>query len=89
MQALAEYNAGICECGMHKSVADNDPDMEMVQRRCPACVNLAKNLRTIHAEDDRALRVLGENPPADAMRPVDGRYLALRMKPASVALAAE
>ncbi|WP_332642933.1 hypothetical protein, partial [Aeromicrobium sp.] len=83
-------DANICECGMHKSIADTDPDMEMVRRRCPACVNLAKGLRIIHAEDERTLKELGgDKIPAEKMRPEDGRYLAMRMKAPSVTPVAE
>lgn len=81
MQALADYNAGICECGLHRSVADEDPDLEVTIRRCPVCAGMDKNIRILHARDDAALKGLGENPAASADRPSDGRRLGLKFKP--------
>lgn len=84
MLALAEYEAGICGCGMHKSIADTDPEMEMAERICPVCANLAKNGRIINDRDTTALKqVYGNEVPADAERPDDGRYLSLKMTAAT------
>lgn len=79
MQALAEYESGLCGCGLHKFVADEDPDLEMVERVCPVCAGLARNMRIIHATDDRTVaQVLGDKPEPSAQRPDDGRYMSYR-----------
>lgn len=82
MFALAEYEAGMCDCGMHKSIADTDPDLEMPARVCPVCSALAKNFRVIADSDEKALKErYGDKVPPEAARPEDGRHFALRTKP--------
>lgn len=83
MLALAEYEAGICECGMHQSIADTDPDLDMLARICPVCSGLAKNFRIIADSDEKAMKELHGNkvPPPEAERPEDGRHYSLRIKP--------
>lgn len=77
MLALAEFEAGICDCNLHRSVADADPDLNLLLPVCPVCADLARSLRVIAAEDDAAVKQLGEKPPPDARRPDDGRRVAL------------
>ena len=81
MLALATYEATLCACGLPESVADEDPDLEMVERVCPVCAGLAKNYRIIHAEDAKAIEGLGKSPAPDATRPEDGRRFTFRPKP--------
>lgn len=80
MQALAQYESGVCECGLHESVAAEDPDLELVPRYCPTCAGIATAMRVVHANDDVAIKELGENPAPDAPRPDDGRHFGLSGK---------
>ncbi|MBM7518270.1 hypothetical protein [Nocardioides nitrophenolicus] len=84
MLALVEYDAGMCECGMHQSIADTDPDLDMGSRICPSCRAIARNLRVIAESDEQVMRELygDKKPPADAARPEDGRHFTLRAKSA-------
>jgi hypothetical protein len=77
MLALAEFEAGICDCGLHRSLADQDPALKLELPVCPVCADLAKSLRIIHDRDQAELKTLGKNPPADAARPDDGRQIRL------------
>lgn len=87
VQALADYEAGMCDCGLHRSVADTDPDMEMAERICPSCAALAKNRRIIAAADEKATKaVTGKALPPEETLPTDGRHLSLQMKPSVVPL---
>jgi len=81
MLDLADYEATLCGCGLPESVADEDPDLEMVERKCPVCAGLAVNYRIIHAADKEAARSLGREPAPDAPRPEDGRRFKVRPKP--------
>lgn len=78
MEGLALYEAKVCECGLHESVADEDPDLELDYRVCPVCAGTARQMRIQHAEDDEQL---GEKPAPSKVRPDDGRYVRLRHKP--------
>jgi hypothetical protein len=82
MQALAEYEAGVCECGLHESEADKDPDLEIVPRHCPVCAGTARQMRVLAAEDEATVKqVYGTNkPPAAAELPDDGRHMRMRRK---------
>ena len=75
MQALVDYEAHLCACGLPESVADEDPDLELQYRVCPVCAGLAKAGRLQHEQDAEALRLLGDKPPPDADRPEDGRRI--------------
>ena len=81
MLALDEYEAGICECGMHRDIADTDPALEMTSRICPVCAKVARGMRVMNERDEQSMRMLGEKPPADTPHPGDGRHLAIRRKP--------
>lgn len=78
MAALVEYEAHICECGLHESVADEDPDLEMPARFCPVCAGIAKNMRIVSAQDEKTVKALGKEPDPAADRPDDGRHFRLR-----------
>lgn len=82
MLALTEYENQLCECGLHESVADEDPDLEFVFRKCPVCASRDKQLRVLKARDDAEVReVYGEKaPPPEAELPDDGRHIGLRRK---------
>lgn len=77
MLALGLYEAAICECGYHESVADQNPSLEFEFRVCPICKDLAKGLRKIDAADDAAKKALGPKPDPEAYLPDDGRHLRL------------
>lgn len=74
------YQAHICECGLHESIADTDPDLGLKVRVCPVCKGIAQAMRNVRAADDEAIKALGENPPPDAVRPSDGRHIGLTPK---------
>lgn len=80
-QALVEYEAEICDCGLHRSIADTDPDMDMTERTCPSCAALARNRRIMVSNDAKAVELLGPKPLPEAARPDDGRHLKLVMSP--------
>lgn len=80
MEGLAQYESEICECGLHKSVADEDPDLEMTLRRCPVCAGLAQAGREIATQDEKAVDALGKSPAPEVALPQDGRSFGLRPK---------
>lgn len=80
MEGLVQYESEICECGLHKSVADEDPDLEMTLRRCPVCAGLAQRGREIAAQDEEAVKGLGKSPAPEVPLPQDGRFFGLRPK---------
>jgi len=82
-EGLSIYESRLCECGLHESVAQSDPDMEIELPICPVCAGLQKQLRILGDKDDRALKALGENPPSSAALPSDGRRIYLRPKVSS------
>lgn len=78
MLALAEHEDSLCKCGFPKSVADEDPDLEITHRVCPVCAGLDRAFRIQEHQDSEAVRALGQKPPPDAVLPTDGRHLGLR-----------
>lgn len=76
MLALAEYERGLCACGLPKDYADTDPHLEVKYRVCPVCAGLAKTARVQLSLDETATRALGEKPTPEADRPTDGRHFA-------------
>jgi hypothetical protein len=77
MLALAEFEAGICDCGLHRSLADQDPALKLELPVCPVCADLAKSLRIIHDGDRDELNTQGKNARGDAAGPDDGRQIRL------------
>ena len=71
--AWEQYRSEICACGLHRSVADEDPDLDLTDAVCPVCAALARAGRIMEERDKEAMRPLGEKPPAGAARPGDGR----------------
>ena len=80
MAALVQYRSEICDCGLHRSVADEDPDLELTRRQCPVCAGIARGMREIHSQDERDVEALGKTPAPNAERPGDGRSFGLRSK---------
>lgn len=78
IQAYLEYESRICACGLHETVADTDPDLDMPMRKCPVCAALARNDRVIQQADEAERRALGkraEDPMTQL--PSDGRHFSL------------
>lgn len=80
MLALGLHEAGICECGFHESIADEDPDLELDIRVCPVCKELAPIMRKHDDADAKARRAQGQKPDPEAPLPSDGRHVRLRPK---------
>ena len=86
MIALRRYEAGVGPCGFHHSQT-NDPEFWYVPEEefCQACADLTMFERIKHAEHEKQLKALGENPPPDRQRPSDGRRTLVRlMTPAEI-----
>ena len=79
--AWETYQAEICDCGLHRDIADTNPDLTMPERYCPVCAAIERNKRIYAERDEAAMKVHGPNPPASLPRPDDGRYLSLAPKP--------
>jgi hypothetical protein len=73
MLALAEYHAGVHEgCGLHQSIADEDPDFSIEDHVCPVCAGIAPWLRERTAqelEDEKDLEP-GERRKSDGRTPL-------------------
>lgn len=77
MQALAIYEADVCDCGFHHSVADQDPELKLTVRRCPVCAGIAQTMRQVAAQDEKTVAALGRDPAPEVPRPEDGRKFGL------------
>lgn len=79
MLALDLYEADICDCGFHKSLA-HDPkrmfDLDSVT--CPLCADLAARARLQAREDEAEETALREKPKTK--RRADGRRWLVKMK---------
>lgn len=74
MLALAQYEAGVCDCGFHESVAqDRDNFFTFDQRTCPVCRGAARYARMQAANDESAYKIHGDNPAPSVPHPADGR----------------
>lgn len=74
MIALAEYEAGICNCGIHRSLTHDKANFfSFVDDVCPVCRGAAQYGRMQAAKDEVAVKALGEKPQPTAPRPDDGR----------------
>lgn len=82
MQGLAIYESQLCECGVHESIAQTDPDMEIDLPVCPVCAGLAQQMRVLNANDATASKSVGAELKPSAPRPADGRRVRLRFAPA-------
>lgn len=86
MLALAEYEAGVCACGFHKSIAQNKSHLfSFEQEHCHACAGWAQYGR-LQAQDDHEEdeRLKGAAPEDE--RPSDGRRVHMRVTPAGTSL---
>lgn len=80
MQGLAIYESKVCACGLHESIAQTDPDLELHTPVCPVCAGLAQQKRVLAADDAKTLKSLGNDPSPETPRPADGRTLRLKWK---------
>lgn len=81
MLALAEFEAGICDCGFHRSLAQNKANEFIFEvDRCPVCAGRAQYERLEAKEDREEIAKLGENAPPTTARPADGRRVSMMMK---------
>lgn len=80
MLARAQYYASLCDCGLPPHVADEDPDLQLTERVCPVCAGLARAARIQNQADQAALKLLGQQPAPEAVRPTDGRHIGLKAK---------
>lgn len=79
MVALCRYEAGLCECGFHRSQT-TDPDFwwEFEDYTCPVCASGEVRGRVQAAEDQDEAKRLGENPAPTLPRESDGRRTGVR-----------
>lgn len=75
MQALAEYEAGVCSCGLHRSIADDDPAFDLEDHVCPVCAALDREIRV----RDKLEHEAESNEIVEKKRPSDGRTRTLRL----------
>lgn len=74
--ALAEYEAGVCECGYHESLTgDRDNFFTFETKTCPVCKGSEQHRRMQEEADKRATV---EGMPPSAPRPGDGRRTFVR-----------
>jgi hypothetical protein len=81
MLALAQFEAEVCACGMHYTIADADPSLELTLRVCPVCAGMAQQMRVLQARDEATAKARGDKAPPGVRRPEDGRHIGLRPKP--------
>lgn len=86
MLGLAEYEAGICECGFHQSLTrDKGNVFSFEVDHCPVCAGKERYGRLQSQDDQDEVAKLGENPSPKLPRPWDGRQVVMHMQRASVA----
>jgi hypothetical protein len=72
--ALAQYEAEICACGYHPSIAyDEANTFQPVDRKCPVCAGISTWGRVHQEADEAAGKSLKDAPPLTP-RPWDGRH---------------
>lgn len=88
MQALVEYEKGICpNCGIHHSLIE-DPEFYWTfdERFCAMCASAAQHNRGVAANDRKRIDELGDDPDPLTPLPDDGRTVMIReLNPVEVA----
>lgn len=86
MRGLAMFEAGVCDCGVHTSLAmDKANVFQMSENHCPVCGYLDMQERVRAARDEKFRKSVGEDSP-DKPLPSDGRKISLRqLSPAEIA----
>jgi len=80
MLQLVDYEAGICECGFHRSLADDEANLFRIeQRTCPVCAEADRWARIQANEDEDERAKLGQDPAPDVPHPGDGRHTGIRL----------
>lgn len=80
MLALAEYEAGVHDgCGIHRSIADADPNFTLDDHICPVCAEIDKFMRKRAAQEHEAEKDYHPGTP----RAGDGRSTSVRLLPTS------
>ena len=77
--ALARFEAEICQCGFHPSIA-NDPanHFQPGTRTCPVCAGAALWQRVLHDGDEKHAKANKDAPPTTP-QPADGRLAFMRL----------
>ena len=80
MLGLAEFEAGICDCGFHKSLTRDKRNVFSFEvDTCPVCAGRARYDR-LQRKDDAEVQSRMENAPPTAPRPGDGRHVHMQVK---------
>jgi hypothetical protein len=84
--ALAKYEAEICQCGFHPSIANDETNVfQPGTRTCPVCQGAAVWQRVLADGDEKAAKSNKDAPPTTP-QPADGRHMFMRlMTPQEVA----
>lgn len=77
MFGLEMYESQVCACGLHESLAQTDPDIEILLPVCPVCAGFERQMRVLRASDAKKV---GDNPAPETPLPGDGRTTQLRLK---------
>lgn len=76
---LAMFEAQVCRCGFHPSLADDKENVFAAESRtCPVCAGYARQERELH-ERDQAAAKSAPDAPASARRPSDGVHPYMRL----------
>ena len=79
MLGLAEFERGLCSCGIHESLIE-DGHFAIEERVCPVCAAGDRYERITEERDAKWRKSLGDDPPANRKDPADGRTAYVRMK---------
>lgn len=78
--ALERYRGQLCEYGHHPDLSEDESLFWTFENgRCSLCAASAKYGRIMADVDDRAVKMLGEDPSPHLPRPGDGRSVFLRL----------
>lgn len=76
---MRAHDRGLCACGFHSTLTqDRSNFFTFGEDTCPVCAGIAKYARIQHANDDQAMKAMGENPPPNRTEPGDGRRVFVR-----------
>jgi hypothetical protein len=76
MLSLAEYERGVCDCGLHESLASDAANhFTFETRTCPVCRGIDRFARIQGAADESVRKQRGDNAPPGTPDPADGRRL--------------
>lgn len=80
MLGLGLFESGVHDCGFHKSLAgDKDNVVAIEEDECAFCRGAAQYDRVQKQRDREHEDRLGDNAPAAAPRPSDGRITTMRL----------